>query len=268
MTRHVAIRRLGSMASCIVALAGCGGGDPLVPRAVDDVQVALLLTDSASRTDPDAPLYALLASVGSPVEAPLVRAERFELTRMSDGAAFDWQWLETSRSVIGADAPGPEDRNYVLAAQGTGGRLGARGLRAGERYRLHVVAGAHTLEGEVRIPDPIRFVPDPDGVDSIAHWHRVAGAGAFLIYAVGRGEPVYAQLRQDTTATVWPTYLPSPFLNPDGTFDLPVIAIDSNYTAFLRDRRVTAAGIRGGSGVFGAFTRGTVRMGPFASRGP
>ena len=267
MTR-IAPRRLGALILCAFACVSCTADDALVPPPVNELQVALLLTDSASRTSPEAPLYALLASVGSPLEASLVRAERFEMTRRADGAAFDWQWLDTPPLAIGAEAPVPEARNYMLAAQGTGGRLGARDLRAGERYRLHIVAGAHVMDGEVRIPDPIRFIPDPGGADSVAHWHRAAGAGAFLQYEVNVGEPVFALLGQDTTATVRPAYLPAGSLNPDGTLDLTVTAIDSNYTAFLRDRRVTAAGIRGGVGVFGAFTRGTVRMGPFASRGP
>lgn len=267
MTRRRS-RRAGALVLCIAACTGCGAEDPLVPPPIHELQIALLLTDSASQTIADAPVYALLATVGSPLEARLVRAERFEMTRVTDGATFDWQWLETPHQVISVGAPAPEHRNYLLPSVGTGGRLGARDLRAGERYRLHVVAGAHTMEGEVRIPDRIRFVPDPGGADSVAHWHRVAGAGAFLTYEVNPGQPVYALLGQDTTATVWPAYLPAGSLNPDGTFDLMVTAIDSNYTAFLRDRRVSASGIRGGRGVLGAFTRGTVHLGPFAPRGP
>jgi hypothetical protein len=244
----------------------CTAKDPFVPPPVSELQIALLLTDSASQASSDAPVYALLAAVGSPLEAPLVRAERFEMTRVVDGAAFDWQWLATPHQVLSVESAAPEHRNYVLPFAGTGGRLGARDLRAGERYRLHIEAGADTLDGEVRIPDPIRFVPDPGGADSVAHWRRVGGAGAFLDYFVSRGEPVYAVLGQDTTRIVSPVYLPRQWLNPDGTFDLTVTAIDSNYTVFLGDRRVTAAGIRGGRGVFGAFTRGIVRLGPFAPR--
>ncbi|HEU5174213.1 MAG TPA: hypothetical protein VFT96_05615 [Gemmatimonadaceae bacterium] len=248
MSRDRKPMRLGALAALVAVLA-CGTSDAL-PPAIPEAQLAVLLTDSAPEAW-DSVRYAMLAEVGTPIASPLLHAERFEMRRRSDGAPFDWHWTGRADTIGTSVWSSPiSPANYRLAPTAGIEGLGAADLRAGERYDFIVDAGPHHLEASVRIPDPIIVVRQATDGDTIVRWRRVPGAAGYIFGTYySRSEPV-----TDTLVRVGP--LPAHL----DSLDVTIFALDSNLVAMLRDRRMTAAGVRGGRGIAGAYTWTRVRI--------
>jgi hypothetical protein len=87
--------------------------------------------------------------------------------------------------------------------------------------------------------------------DAVAYSAGITGVGGYPI-------SLMANTTIDTVVQIYT----GPFRVSYQPFDLPIFALDSNYAALLMDLRLTAAGIRGGVGVFGAYSYTIARIIP------
>jgi hypothetical protein len=247
MVRVLCSRR--SVCVAALAISGCDAAAP-VPQFDDAPMVALLLTPGPpprlGSAEPDSGLYAALLSTGTPVRSPYLRAERFAMRRVSDGALFAWRPTAPPAEAVGVFSL--VVGNYFLPRLSDPSGLGSDSLAPGEVYELVIEAGRHRIVGRTRMPGPIDFVREATDGDSIVRWRRVPGAAG---YGVEAESFIYAgPLITDTAAVV---HLRPPFPGePPRT--VRIFAVDSNYAAFQGDFRVSQAGITGGWGVFGSYT--------------
>jgi hypothetical protein len=204
---------------------------------------------------PDSGLYATLVTTGTPVESPYLRAERFEMRRVSDGARFAWRPFPTERDVVGFFPEGLG--NYFLPPSPNAQGLGSDSIAAGAAYELIVESGAYRITGRTLIPGRVEFTRATTDGDSIVRWHRTAGAAAYVFSGEFSGE---LWLIADTAAVLRRrTAFPG---EPTRREFLRVFALDSNRAAMRSDFRVSRAGISGGWGFFGSFTWADVELAP------
>jgi hypothetical protein len=221
--------------------------------------VALLITpEPASRfigTDADSGLRATIVTTGTPVRSPYLRADRFEMRRLADGAQFAWRYVEPPQDAIAVFSL--ISGNYFLPRRADASGLGSDSITPGTVYELLAEAGPHRVEGRTRVPAALEFVRAPTDGDSIVRWRHSAGAAAYRIEFSGFVEEVRSI--GDTALVV----RRPPSLNPAAPRPvIRVFALDSNYAAFRDDFRASRAGITGGWGVFGSFTWADTELPP------
>ena len=201
----------------------------------------------------DSGLFATLVTTGTPVHSPYLRAERFEMTRVSDGARFAWRAVDTETDGVGIG--GAATGNYFLPRSGGTAGLGSDSIVEGELYELVVEAGPHRIIGRTRVPGKIEFVREAADDDTIVRWRRTPGAAQYLVAAEYIAS--ISQLEDTMLVVRWP----EPFPDDPLPRRIVVIALDTNQAAF-RDTRVERAGITGGWGVFGSLTAGQIAFPP------
>jgi hypothetical protein len=235
---------ISALAAVATAVAACDAAT-LVPPFDETPTVALLITPDPVRgeftTEPDSGLFAVLVATGTPIRSPYLVAERFEMRRVSDGARFGWRAAPTEADAIPVRSF--TRGNYFLPRQASPEGLGSDSIAPGVEYQLVVEVGRYRVTGRTRVPGAVQFVREPTDGDSIVRWRRAPGAAAYLVGGIFlAGQPI-----EDTVATI------RPIPGAEGE-RLRVFAIDTNYTAFVRELRAARAGLSGGWGVFGAFT--------------
>jgi hypothetical protein len=230
--------------------AACDATSPL-PDFDETPTVALLITTGpVSRfigSAADSGLRATIVTTGTPVWSPYLRADRFEMRRLSDGARFAWRYVEPPENGVGVVLP-PISGNYFLPRRADPTGLGSDSITPGTVYELLAEAGSDRVEGRTRVPAAVEFVRAPTDGDSIVRWRHSAGAATYRFEFSGFVEE--ARLIDDTVLVVRGASL-SPAAPPTV---IRVFALDSNYAAFRSDFRAGRAGISGGWGVFGSFT--------------
>jgi hypothetical protein len=241
--------------------AACDATGPL-PDFDETPTVALLITpEPVSRfigTAADSGLRATIVTTGTPVRSPYLRADRFEMRRLSDGAQFAWRYVEPPQDAIGVFSLISE--NYFLPRRPDASGLGSDSITPGTEYELIAEAGPHRVDGRTRVPAAVEFVRAPADGDSIVRWRRSAGAATYSFELSGLVQAV--RLIDDTALVV----RVSPFLSPESPPTvIRVFALDSNYAAFRSDFRAGRAGINGGWGVFGSFTWADTDLRPSAA---
>jgi hypothetical protein len=246
-------------AAWLVALligVGCDAAGP-DPEFDETPSLALLITrgppPSVSGFPADSGLFATLVITGTPIYSPYLRAERFEMRRLSDGARFAWRPIDLPTDAV--PAAGPRARgNYFLPRNGGGAELGSDAIAEGESYELVVEAGPDRIVGRTRVPGQFEFVREATDGDSIVRWRRAPGAAAYMFHIFTDFRPT-----EDTFAIVRRP-VPFPGEPPIPAIKIRVFALDSNYAAFASDRRVARSGISGGWGVFGSFSWGDTEL--------
>jgi hypothetical protein len=202
----------------------------------------------------DSGLYGHLVITGTPVQSPFLRAERFEMRRVSDGASFAWRAVDPPRDVV--PTVGPEEiGNYFLPRSSNASGLGSDSIAEGEQYDLIAEAGPHQIAGRTRMPGKVEFVRDPTDGDTIIRWRRTPGSAGYMINLF----PLLMKAAEDTLIVIhWTPPSPGePALPPPV---VRVFALDSNYAAFAGRGRVERAGITGAWGVFGSFSWGDTEL--------
>lgn len=241
-----------------VALVGaaCNAAAP-VPEFDETPMIALLITsEPPSRPQPpsgaigaDSGLYATLLTTGTPLRSPYLRADRFEMRRVSDGARYAWRPIDPGREAFPVHSLAAP--NYFLPRRDNADGLGSDSIAPGGVYELVAEAGPHRIIGRTRVPGRIEFVRAPTDGDSIVRWRRTPGAAG---YAVGP-EFFFFGLQPPLQDTVVVVRQPPPAPGqPAQRIMIRVFALDSNYAVFRSDFRASRAGITGGWGVFGSFT--------------
>lgn len=246
----VRMRRSG-LALCVAAIgvAACDAAGP-VPPFDDTPMVAVLITPGPPPRlygfPPDSGLFAALLTTGTPIRSPYLRADRFEMRRVSDGALFAWRPVAPRSEAIAVFSF--VDGNYFLPRRDGASGLGSESLTPGEVYELVVDAGVRRIVGRTRMPGGVEFVSEPTDGDTILRWRSAPGAAGYGVF----GRDIYTTRRIADTAVVM--YRDPPFLGQTPNI-ASVFAYDSNFVAFSGDPRVSQAGISGGWGVFGSYTR-------------
>jgi hypothetical protein len=246
----------------VIIAAACDTTGPL-PDYDETPSVALLITpEPVSRFIGDAAdsgLRATIVTTGTPVRSPYLRADRFEMRRLADGARFAWRYVEPPQDAVGV-VFSLISGNYFLPRRADPTGLGSDSITPGTVYELVAEAGPHRVEGRTRVPAAVEFVRAPTDGDSIVRWRHSAGAATYSFELWGFVQAL--RLIDDTTLVV----RVSPFLSPESPPTvIRVFALDSNYAAFRSDFRVGRAGINGGWGVFGSFTWSDTDLRPSAA---
>lgn len=257
-------RRPSRLALCaaMIAASACDAAGP-VPEFDDTPMVALLITAGLPPQrvggTPDSGLYAALLTTGTPVRSPYLRADRFEMRRVADGALFAWRAVDPPQDALPVLAI-PIGNYFLPRHVGVSG-LGSDSIAPGEEYELVIDAGRHRVVGRTRVPGRVELVRAATDGDTIVRWRRTPGAagyrfgGDFFFFADG---PLY----NDTVLVV--RRVPLPGLPPEPV-RVRVFALDSNYAAVHGDFRVSQAGVIGGWGVFGSFTWADAELPPPAA---
>jgi hypothetical protein len=258
LRRHAAV-----LLSAALGGSGCDATGP-VPDFDETPTVALLITPAPplplhAETRLDSGLFATLVTTGTPIRSPYLRADHFEMRRLSDGARFAWRAIDPPGDAI--PAMGPRSMgNYFLPRSGSTGFLGSDSIAEGGVYELVAQAGRHQIIGRTRVPGKIEFVREPADGDSIVRWRSAVGAALYLF----GGDLFYGARRIADTAIVVSRRPPRPG-EPSFPEVIQVFAVDSNYAAFRSDLRASQAGISGGWGVFGSYTSAELELPPRAA---
>lgn len=249
----VSIRTMVRAAALVAAavLASACRGDVIVVPVSEEPFLYLVLNERTvdrSTAEGRAGQHALLLTSGSPAQPAHYRlAERFEMRRASDGAAFAWRVRPLTGDVGSFPAVSLDHPNLALPAAAPPA-LGADDVAPGETYELRVETGGRVIRGRVAVP--ARFaatVTERDG-RRLAVWPRVPGAAGYRI-TPGDGP---LRIQADTTFAI-------PDDLPVGS-ELRIDALDPGLYTFLTDDRTGRAGIDAGYGVFGAVTSATLRL--------
>lgn len=205
----------------------------------------------------DSSLYALLTTASSPAVTTYRDAQRFEMLRQSDGAAFAWRSLPRSGAVEfqGGSVIAEQTGNYVLNWSGDIGTLGKRDLIDGASYDLDVLTGNRQLVGTTVLPSHSTMALQTGGGGAVVSWSRSTGAAAYLL-SVDTDFPG-AVLTTDTSYSLRLN------IDPKGWPPVPVarlIAIDKNLHQYILDTTMTRSGISSGFGVFGGVSRTTINL--------
>jgi hypothetical protein len=206
----------------------------------------------------DSGLYGHLLVTGTPVQSPYLRADRFEMRRLSDRARFAWRAVDPPRDALPTVGP-DEIGNYFLPRRSSAAGLGSDSIADGEHYELVAETGPHHITGRTRVPGKVEFVREPTDGDSIVRWRRTPGAAAYLVNLFPLLKPV------DDTLIVIYRSPPLPGQPPLPPVTVRVFALDSNYAAFAGDLRLERAGVTGAWGVFGSFSWGDAELPPRAA---
>lgn len=250
----MSLRRLPLAA---LVLCACAPEAPVAVRSDEPAVYVVLTRDPLAPADPyfpdDARLTAVVATTGVPWEFEFRDAERFEMRRASDGRRFAWVAVPTARGggFAGRGAV-PYRGNYALEEEATDSGLGRRDLQAGERYLLTIDTEGRTITGTAVIPEQPRPVVVRRSPATVIAWPRAAGAALYLVtYGHVQWQPASA----DTSHVL-------PRLEGPQPLEVRVMAVDANWAAFFRDPSLTAAGIAGGNGLFGATAEARLQLGP------
>jgi hypothetical protein len=247
--------------------AACRTTEPM-PDFDETPAIALLITPElpplpprppGARPPPDSGLYATLVTTGTPVNSPYLRADRFEMRRVPDGARFAWRPFPVEREVVGFFPP--QLGNYFLPKQPSAAGLGSDSIAPGGVYDLAIDAGQYRLVGRTRVPDRVEFVREDADGDSIVRWRRTPGAAYFQIGGgcFGGCRPI-----ADTALVITSRVAQFPGEPPLREF-VRVFAFDTNVALSVSDLRVSQAGISGGWGIFGSFTWADMELPPPAA---
>jgi hypothetical protein len=233
---------------------GCDAAGPMPPFD-ETPSIAVLITPGPpppsfgfGSPQADSGLYGHLLVTGTPVRSPYLRAERFEMRRLSDGALFAWRAVDPPRDALPTLGP-DETGNYFLPRAGSAAGLGSESITEGEQYELVAEAGQHHITGRTRVPGKVEFVRTATDGDTIIRWRRTPGAAAYLINLF----PILMKAADDTLI-VFHRSPPPPGAPPPEPLVFRVFALDSSYAAFAGDVRVDRAGVTGAWGVFGSFS--------------
>jgi hypothetical protein len=236
-------RALGSLPVVACLAAGCGDGPTLVPQSDEPLVLFILSVDAP--VAPDTALGGLLLTTGSPLRADYRSAERLELRRAGDGAAYALRMRPKSGQApirLGASEL-TGNGNLVLAnTTGTDG-LGRADLVPGATYELVIESLGQTITGRATLPArpmPRRF--ERDGRRFVT-WSPARGAAGYVVN-VG----IHRRVFTDTLYEI-----------PTGGFggvgqEMPTVrvsAVDDNLLRFLSDTTLGRAGLTGAYGVFG-----------------
>jgi hypothetical protein len=253
----VRLRRRSLSPALALALAGCTATEP-IPDFDETPAVSVLITPSAYPAlhwlAPDSGLSATLVATGTPVRSPYLRADRFEMRRVSDGALFAWRAIDPPREGVGV-IPSSGAANYFLPRQQNAGGLGSDSITTGGVYDLLVEVGRYRVDGRTRVPGPVELARRTTDGDSVVRWRRVSGAASYQVWG---GPALLTPTPITDTVLIFPQRLRP--TGGSGPLPITVFALDSNYAALLSDFRVSRAGISGGWGVFGSFTWGDTRL--------
>jgi hypothetical protein len=241
-------RRLPLCLGAAFMAAACDATGPL-PNYDETPSVALLITpEPVSRfigEAADSGLRATIVTTGTPVRSPYLRADRFEMRRLPDGARFAWRYVEPPAKAVGV-VFSLISGNYFLPRRADPTGLGSDSITPGTVYELLAEAGPHRVAGRTRVPAAVEFVRAPSDGDSIVRWRHSAGAATYSFEFSG-----FVQEVRSIGDTALVVRRASPGAPPTV---IRVFAFDSNYAAFRSDFRAGRAGISGGWGVFGSFT--------------
>lgn len=247
MTRRALV--LAAAAGALV-LGACAGDPVQVP---DDEAPFLYMvlghrTVSDNRYGEPAGQHGLLMTLPAPTEPALLRrAQRVEMRRASDGAAFGWDTLHFTHADWGYPGNSLRIANLHLPDSTADTSLGAADLETGEVYDLVVETEGVTIRGTVTMPGQIETRLEPDGVLA---WSEVEGAVGYRV--------VVASLMELTTDTVFrltedeleQPWAPRPYAR--------VQALERNAWNYFSDPELGRSGIDKGFGVFGALTESRV----------
>ncbi|MGH7720193.1 MAG: hypothetical protein ACREON_15295 [Gemmatimonadaceae bacterium] len=244
-------RRL-AIALFLSATVGCGA-EPTLP--VSDELLLLLVLSPQSADAGDTVLFALLVTVGTPIESEYRLAERFEMRRLPDGATFAWRPLPVSgRAPIDFDGTERDSlaANYALGSASSTGELGRGNVRAGETYELRVETGGRVIRGRVTVPQQI--TPSLIMVEGrlALTWPPVMGAAS---YVVNDG-------RFGGTRTTDTVYFLSREEPDEPRREIRVRAVEQNLHEYLFDPSRERSGLDSGFGVFGALSRHVLLFAP------
>jgi predicted RNA-binding protein with TRAM domain len=246
----------------VLVSAGCDAAGPVPP--FDELPtIAVLITrgpppSTFGSSPADSGLYGHLVVTGTPIQSPYLRADRFEMRRVSDGARFAWRAIDPPRDAVPTIGP-DEIGNYFLPRRGNEAGLGSDSVAEGEVYELIADAGQHHIVGRTRVPGMVEFVRASTDGDTVVRWRRTPGAAAYLVDLFPLMKPA-----DDTLVVIhWGSPIPGE-PSPQRRV-VRVFALDSNYAAFAGSGRVERAGITGAWGVFGSFSWGDTDL-PAAAR--
>lgn len=252
--------RLGVAAAvgCLPWIAGCANDAALTPESRAPFVFVILTSTQAAiggPSQPDSSIIGLLLTAGSPISSPFRKAERFEMRRASDGAAFEWIERTPSSGATGADFRGivASDGNYELNHATTTTGLGSDSIRPLESYTLTIDTQGSQITGLTTVP----AIPQPrivvDGTRRFVVFGPVSGAAG---YVESVGDLSRGFLTADTLLEIRPGGLGSP--PPNSEFQ--VIALDTNAFRYLSDTTRVSAGLVGGLGLFGAASAARIAL--------
>jgi hypothetical protein len=240
------MRTLASFAALALVAAGCGGIAD-APRT-DTPFVYLLLSPTPLGVVADSALWALVATVHTPVDADYLAPSSFRMQRASDGALFVWGTRPLSGALpggyAGVDVVGGANANVILSSAGDSGGLGWRALTWGSAYTLHAELPGATIEGRTTIPARPQLRIDEVGSAHLVSWPHAAGAAG---YFVRPGDYGYGRFTADTQF-LW-CEIPGDV--PPAQRFISVVALDTNAYRYLGDSTTAQAGLTGALGLFG-----------------
>lgn len=266
-------RRTGTrtlLAAAALTTAACGG-DVFEPTGPEPLVYVVL---NQTTIEEESPVQRAFLLDADSVLPPYRSADRFEMTRMSDGTTFEWR----DRGFEGGSPFEPGGRTVPLAegnfelVSGTGSGGGVAALVPGVTYTLRIETEGVAVEGSATIPKSFEAALEDSGGRRILSWPHVEGAAGYALIIPTEGLEVLQQIevrelgavRRDTSV-VLPDFLPE-------ETEIHVRAMDENLTRGVEGELVGrgSSGIEGGRGVFGALSVATVTLGagpsPEASR--
>ncbi len=230
----------------ILALAACDADKALMTRT-DEPMVYVVLTPDAP-AQPETALTAVVATTATPLQLEYRSAERFLMSRSSDGMQFAWRAVAATQTTPdGRPLTTPIGGNYMLSERAGADGLGRLDLTPGVSYSLDVLTLGRRVTGAVTIPErPVPTLVERGG-KRFVEWSRSRGAARYLLQVDTDGQG---------TATVNDTfYVLRDDLEPAALPARPrirITAVDSNWWLYISDSTVTTAGLSGAYGLFGA----------------
>lgn len=252
MTGRVCRSTLG----LLLALSACEPSAPLARRTSEPILTLVLTPDTL--VPPDSQITALLATTGTPLLAEYRVAEQFRMTRVRDGAMFDWRLLPTRKGppeLLRGSVP--FGGNYGLAEEPRSGLLGRRDLLPGDSYELDVASGGRIIRGAVTIPARPQLVLIATSGTRRVLWPRVPGAELYVLSI--ETDVLGSVTTRDTQYVLREDREPS---GPASPAFVRVTALDPNWARFMSDSSITSAGVTGAYGVFGAVTTASIMIPP------
>ena len=245
-----------------VAAAACGTG-LFVPTGPDPL-VYVVLNQTAD-VDGRTVQRAFLLDADS-LHPPYRSAERFDLTRVSDGATFEWRdrGLEgTSPFAPGEQAVPVREGNFQLVSP-VGEDGGIAALEPGRTYRLRIETRGRTVTGTATIPGPVHPTVRDSAGRRVLAWPSVPGAAGYTLLIPPEALDLdFEQLRRlrELQGLTRDTSLVLPDFLPPGS-SVVVRALDANLMRALEGEifEEGSSGIGGGRGVFGAQSVATLTL--------
>lgn len=235
-----------------LSLSGCTTDAPLYGSS-DEPIVILVLSTGPSRGSggpADSSLYALVATVGSPISGSYRSVQRFEMRRRSDSLLFDWRITDRVGPIDFAEAylTPRSEWNASLPWVGASGRLGRGDLAPNQTYDLIVETNGRQVFGSARIPAAPDVSVIRDSAGLLVTWPDVAGAAIFSVAS----DTEFSSFLVSTS----PFRLPmggDPASRPSPAW-VRVSSVDSSLVAYSMNAEVLSSGLVGAYGLFGAFS--------------